>query len=75
MMSGRGGNLWLGGALGEAAAGAARTKTLLTSRYKRIARRRGKKRALVAVGNSVLTIAWHLLSNLAATSPTSARLA
>jgi transposase len=57
------GNPWLGGALGEAAAGAARTKTFLGSRYHRLARRRGKKRALVAVGNSILTIAWHLLSD------------
>jgi len=57
------GNPWLGGTLGEAATGAARTKTFLASRYKRIARRRGKQRALVAVGNSILTIAWHLLSD------------
>jgi transposase len=60
------GNPWLGGTLGEAAAGAARTKTFLASRYKRIARRRGKNRALVAVGNSILTITWHLLSDPAA---------
>ena len=60
------GNPWLGGTLGEAAASAARTKTFLASRYKRIARRRGKQRALVAVGNSILVIAWHLLSDPAA---------
>jgi transposase len=60
------GNPWLGGTLGEAAAGAARTKTFLASRYKRIVRRRGKQRALVAIGNSLLTIAWHLLSDPAA---------
>src|SRR5690348_2309880 len=60
------GNPWLGGTLGEAAAGAARTKTFLASRYKRIVRRRGRQRALVAVGNSLLTIAWHLLSDPAA---------
>ena len=60
------GNPWLGGTLGEAATSAARTKTFLASRYKRIARRRGKQRALVAVGNSLLTIAWHLLSDPAA---------
>jgi len=35
--------------------GAARTKTFLGSRYHRLARRRGKQRALVAVGNSILT--------------------
>jgi transposase len=60
------GNPWLGGTLGEAATGAARTKTFLASRYKRIVRRRGKQRALVAVGNSILTIIWHLLSDPAA---------
>ena len=51
------------GTLGEAGIGAARTKTFLGSRYHRLARRRGKQRALVAVGNSILTIAWHLLSD------------
>ena len=51
------GNPWLGGTIGEAAAGAARTSTFLAARYKRIVKRRGKKRALVAVGNSILTIA------------------
>ena len=57
------GNPWIGGTLGEAAMGAARTKTFLSSRYHRLARRRGKQRALVAVGNSILTIAYHLLSD------------
>ena len=57
------GNPWLAGTLGEAAIGAARTKTFLGSRYHRLARRRGKQRALVAVGNSILTIAYHLLSD------------
>ena len=57
------GNPWLGGTLGEAAAGAARTKTFLGARYHRIARRRGKQRAVVALGNSILVIAWHLLSD------------
>jgi transposase len=49
--------------LGEIAIGASRTNTFLGARYKRIARRRGKKRALVATGNSVLTIVYHLLSD------------
>src|SRR3954463_9274520 len=40
----------------------ARTDTFLSDRYHRLARRRGK-RAIVAVGNSVLTIIWHLLSD------------
>lgn len=57
------GNPWLAGTLGEAAIGAARTKTFLGARYHRLARRRGKQRALVAVGNSLLVIAWHLLSD------------
>jgi transposase len=57
------GNPWLAGALGEAGIGAARTKTFLGARYHRLARRRGKQRALVAVGNSILVIAWHLLSD------------
>ena len=43
-----------------------RTETFLSDRYRRLSRRRGKKRAIVAVGNSVLTIVWHLLSDPAA---------
>jgi transposase len=42
---------------------ASRTRTFLGERYRRLAKRRGKKRALVAVGNSMLTVIWHLLSN------------
>ena len=57
------GNPWIAGTPGEAGIGAARTKTFLGSRYHRLARRRGKQRALVAVGNSILTIAYYLLSN------------
>ena len=57
------GNPWIASTLGEAGIGAARTKTFLGSRYHRLARRRGKPRALVAVGNSILTIAYYLLSD------------
>ena len=57
------GNPWLASTLGEAGIGASRTKTFLGSRYHRLARRRGKQRALVAVGNSLLVITWHLLSD------------
>jgi hypothetical protein len=46
--------------------GLTRTHTFLAERYRRLSHRRGKKRALVAVGNSVLTIIWHLLSDPAA---------
>jgi transposase len=57
------GNPWLGGVLGEIVAGIARTDTFLGARYRRIARRRGKHKAIVAVSNSVLTIIWHLLAD------------
>ena len=57
------GNPWLGGTLGEAAISATHTSTFLAARYRPIVKRRGKKRAPAAVGNSILTIAWHLLSD------------
>ena len=56
------GNRYLARALGEAAVGAARTNTFLGERYRRITRRRGKKKAIVAVGRSLLVIIWQLLS-------------
>jgi transposase len=60
------GNPYLARVLGEAAVTAGRTDTFLGERYRRIARRRGKKRAIVAVGRSILVIVWHLLSDPAA---------
>ena len=57
------GNPYLKGALGEAAAAAASTGTFLGERYRRIVRRRGKLRALVAVARSILVIVWHLLAD------------
>jgi transposase len=57
------GNRYLARALGEAAVGAARTDTFLGARYRRLARRRGKKKAVVGVGRSLLVIIWHLLSD------------
>src|SRR6266545_1688668 len=57
------GNPWLAGTLGEIVAGLSRTDTFLGERYRRLIRRRGKKRAIVALGNSVLTIIWNLLSD------------
>ena len=57
------GNRYLARALGEAAVTAGKTNTFLGERYRRIARRRGKKRAIVAVGRSILVIVWHLLSD------------
>jgi transposase len=57
------GNAYLARVLGEAAVGASRTDTFLGERYRRIARRRGAKKAIVAVGRSILVITWHLLSS------------
>ena len=57
------GNSYLARVLGEAAVSAAKTDTFLGERYRRIARRRGKKKAIVAVGRSILVIVWHLLSD------------
>jgi transposase len=57
------GDPYLARVLGEAAVGASKTDTFLGERYRRIARRRGKKKAIVAVGRSILVIVWHLLSD------------
>src|SRR5260370_1138271 len=57
------GNPYLKGALGEAAAAAAKTNTFLGERYRRIVKRRGKLKALVAVARSILRIIWQLLSD------------
>jgi transposase len=60
------GNPYLKGILGEIAAAAAKTDTFLGERYRRIVKRRGKLKALVAVARSILVIIWHLLANPAA---------
>jgi hypothetical protein len=57
------GNRYLARVVGEAAVSAGRTDTFLGKRYRRIARRRGKKRAIVAVGRSIRVIIWALLSD------------
>ena len=57
------GNPYLKGVLGEAAAAAAKTNTFLGERYRRLVKRRGKLKALVAVARSILVIVWHLLSD------------
>jgi transposase len=72
------GNSYLARAVGEAAISAGKTDTFLGERYRRIARRRGKQKAIVAVGRSILVIVWHLptprptSSTSAPTSTTSA---
>jgi transposase len=58
------GNVWLGQILVECAWATSHTKdTYLRAQYWRLARRIGKKKAAVAVGHSILVIAWHLLKN------------
>jgi transposase len=52
----------LGVALNQAAHGAAHTKdTYLAAQYRRLAKRRGKKKAIMAVAHSILVIAYHLI--------------
>jgi transposase len=59
----RKGSPWLRSALIEAAQAAARTKeTYLAAQYHRLAARRGKKQAAVAVGHTVLVLAYYLLT-------------
>jgi len=55
-------NRWLRRALVEAAWAAGRTKnSYLGAQYRRLAPRRGKKRALLAVGHRLLVILYHML--------------
>jgi transposase len=57
------GNVWLRRALVEAAHGAARTKkSYFSALYHRLAGRRGKKRAIVAVGHSLLVTDYHMIT-------------
>jgi transposase len=58
----RPGNKALRTALNQAAHAAARTKnTYLAAQYRRLAARRGKKKAIMAVAHSILVIAYHLI--------------
>ena len=57
------GNPYLKGVLGEAATAAAKTQTFLGERYRRVVKRRGKLKAMVAVARSILVIVWHLLAD------------
>ena len=57
------GNPYLKGVLGEVAAAAAKTDTFLGERYRRLVRRIGKRKALVAIARSILVIVWHLLAD------------
>jgi transposase len=60
----RAGNRWLCAALTQAAWGASHSKgTYLSAQYRRLAGRRGRKRAIVALGHSLLVIVYHLLKD------------
>jgi transposase len=59
----RRGNPWLRRTLAEVATVASRTKgTYLAAQFRRIAARRGKGRAVIAVGHSVLVAISHMLT-------------
>jgi transposase len=57
----RKGSKWLRATLTEAAWATTRTRSYLGAQYHRLARRRGKKKAIVAVAHSLLVIAYHIL--------------
>jgi transposase len=60
----RKGDVWLVEVLVECAWAASRARdTYLAAQYWRLARRIGKKKAAIAVGHSILVIAWHLLDD------------
>jgi transposase len=56
------GNRYLGAVTGETAAAAGRTQTREGARYRRLARRRGKAKAQVALGNTQMKVYHALLS-------------
>lgn len=59
----RNGNKWLRRTLVEAAWAAVKSRnSYLAALYKRLSPRRGKNRAIVAVGRTILQSAWHILS-------------
>ena len=56
------GNRWLKRTLAQATWAASHSKnSYLAAQYRRLAGRRGKKRALIAVGHSILVIFYHML--------------
>jgi transposase len=57
------GHKLLRAALTEAAQAATRSNTYLAAQYKRIARKRGNKKAIVAVAHSILVIAYHIIKD------------
>ncbi len=61
------GNPYLSAAISEAVIGSLRTDAFAAARYKRLIRRMPKKKALVATGNTMLTIIYHVLADPGAT--------
>ena len=59
----RHGDPWLRGALLQAAWAATHTKGYLRAQFQQIAKRRGEKRAVMAVAHSLLAIIYQLLSS------------
>ena len=58
------GNRWLKRCLSQAAWAASHTKdTYPASQFRQIAKRRGKKRAIIAMAHTILVIAYHLLAH------------
>jgi transposase len=51
------------------AATAAKTDTFLGERYRRLVRRMGKGKALVAAARPILVVVWHLLADPTARVP------
>ena len=61
------GNPYLKAALGQMAMGAAKTDTFLGARYRRLAKRMPKAKALAALERSILVVIFHLLADPTAT--------
>ena len=60
----RHGSPWLGRMVCQCVWAAARTKnTYLSSQFRRLAARRGKKRAIIAAAQTLIVIAYHLQKN------------
>lgn len=58
------GNRWIKGVMTEIAWASTRAKNSYSrTQYRKLAAHRGKKRALVAVANSLLQAAWHMLTH------------
>lgn len=56
------GNRWLRATLAQAAWAASHSKkTYLSAQYRRLAGRRGKKRAIIALGHTMLVMMYHML--------------